>query len=52
MQTLRKVRKRSQGGEDMETDLVDESVMLDIAISMSKANFTAKPMPFFSFYCA
>ena len=45
--TLRKVGKRSQGGEDMETDLVDESIMLDIAISMSKANFTAKPIPFF-----
>ncbi|GFY89097.1 Vps52 / Sac2 family [Actinidia rufa] len=44
---LRKVGKRSQGGEDMETDLVDESIMLDIAISMSKANFTGKPMPFF-----
>ncbi|GFY95191.1 Vps52 / Sac2 family [Actinidia rufa] len=46
--TLRKVGKRSQSGEDMETDLVDESIMLDIAISMSKANFTAKPIVFFS----
>ena len=42
---VRKVGKRNQGGEDMETDLVDESIMLDIAISMSKANFTANFSP-------